>query len=639
MEVQNDICVRIFHDESATDRSVDGMLLEAVAAHRGTRTPSFRMVYNKDKQPAQRSQSDYAVWIPVDDIHEMDGMTMHGFWIDRIDSHPGAAASSSSVQTGWRVQAVHCQPHISRLHVISYFVSSYPALGLQMCSSGHKPLGGDPVHECAPLATSVSAALRAVTRAKVVRNPEEASLPYALVRLACACMCSSAKTPRPLSSLGAPASLRCLARRLAGARLALGLPEAQLDRLSMVQAVVAMLFSYLLIAALWAQLDRPLPPLRASDVRSGVQSLTRHVIWLSGAPAGIKLHAGLAHLLADATLCILRVSEELVISLRSWIQLCIWFWLRCSLLFGLQMTCAVGADLTAIATAPIAAWYCCMVLVYRCQLDAMKFMWKMVRGTVNVRQVARSLARHVWLSLPGAAMGAARPVWAWTEHRRTLLHPQGSRRWSDQQADNEEIVVEQLIVGVLLLAPLVATFPTTLLFYTAACVLHLGSAALHALLSAASAALDCNGLAFAIICMLQRCGADVVIAGDTEFEYVTAYKARVRSGPIVHSPSQTGMRTRSASRLRVPGSAPPAFKRDPRSEGAPTVQVVHFRARSSPASLRAACQPCWEAFRTETRDLLTELVHAPAHCLAGRLFATAVVERALGWIRTLGHRL
>lgn len=193
----------------------------------------------------------------------------------------------------------------------------------------------------------------------------------------------------------------------------------------------------------------------------------------------------------------------------------------------------------------------------------------------------------------------------------------------------QDVIIEQLIVGILLLAPLVAILPTTFVFHVAASAAAAAAAAVRVTLAAAASALDAAPLLRVALWALQPlCGASLA-PGGLDVEFAEAYHVPIDVDGAVHTGGARHMEAGLPQAWNTPGHSAETFGEDVerramitrgrrrrcRSSTAPTAADLHSAAErqgrtpscevavyelsNSWSSLAQACAPFWAAWAVE----------------------------------------
>ncbi|KAK3240666.1 hypothetical protein CYMTET_49509 [Cymbomonas tetramitiformis] len=177
--------------------------------------------------------------------------------------------------------------------------------------------------------------------------------------------------------------------------------------------------------------------------------MPEHLRWLMGAPAGLKVHRGLATLLGEAGLQTLEVASTAGGLLVPCIPYCVGAMAGTGIATGgLSLMLAIASDVIALMSFPVFLLYLGAAALFRQQRKGMRWSWMLIRPP----SVAVAPTLGVAADLP-----------------------------------SESILIERLIIGVLIYTPLILLLPTMGIFYAsmwAAWFIMLGSqVTLHLILS------------------------------------------------------------------------------------------------------------------------------------------------------------
>ncbi|GMH34209.1 hypothetical protein BSKO_02043 [Bryopsis sp. KO-2023] len=215
-----------------------------------------------------------------------------------------------------------------------------------------------------------------------------------------------------------------------------------------------------------------------------------HIAWLSGAPAGIKLHLELAELYAWASTVVTEFSITGFYAIAPYVPMAVGFVSICSCLGGVGLGLAMICDCLAIIAIPVITLHTGMSIVYSNQLKFLGITWKLLRG------------RH---SSRGRKLKQRRNRRRLNEQDEAGVDADQNPPGQDKKKKDDEVLMEHLIVGVLLFTPLLALLPTTLVFYVFFLALYLCIAITSFLLNIVSDVLLANPLFF-LVCRIARPG-------------------------------------------------------------------------------------------------------------------------------------
>ncbi|KAL0020426.1 hypothetical protein WJX77_001992 [Trebouxia sp. C0004] len=189
------------------------------------------------------------------------------------------------------------------------------------------------------------------------------------------------------------------------------------------------------------------------------QAVEQQIEWLMGAPAGLKLHTELSHVLGSMAQIWLRYAEAayMLIGRNTMVALtgkdtsCLAVTQRLTAVMGviggLTMQIAFLHDLLCLLAMPLVIAYTAYAKLYAVQLHYTLLMWRLMRGNRDALAVLRR--QYGLESSP-------------RERRREISH----------HKEEDGLALEQMIVGVLLFTPLLFLLPTTFVYYVLVLLLH-----------------------------------------------------------------------------------------------------------------------------------------------------------------------
>eukprot|EP00892_Ulva_mutabilis_P001771 jgi/Ulvmu1/11595/UM079_0039.1 len=246
--------------------------------------------------------------------------------------------------------------------------------------------------------------------------------------------------------------------------------------------------------------------------------------WLCKEPGGFKVHTEWASALAQLGHLGITIANKLASATAAHAQLFLTClrWAAC--FGGCQLALCLVADAIFALTLPIVIVHMLSTTVQRWQVAAVTLTWDMVRNRVNARAQLRAVfkgmkrtMRQPWLR-NGACITS--PTQHISPQCTSPQNPVEEGAWPDTVArPDKDVMVEQMLIGMLFLAPLAATLPTTWLLHCVFTVVHAGLAMLRACVYAAAVVLD-SGCAYRSLCWAAQPvfgGAFLGAAPDVKF--------------------------------------------------------------------------------------------------------------------------
>ncbi|MEW5311726.1 MAG: hypothetical protein WDW38_003414 [Sanguina aurantia] len=196
-------------------------------------------------------------------------------------------------------------------------------------------------------------------------------------------------------------------------------------------------------------------------------------------PCGIKLHLESSTMIGAVAGMLLHVTERLLSpaarSAATVLSVTIGTGLCCG---GLSLGLALAQDIATALCAPLTCMYRIMCALYWLHLSGLALTWGLLRGTHSKRLSHRRVSKAPSGSVSGSTAAGAQRVkerlltGIGTGPGPAAAAAEGGALWGLPVEAKEEIVMEELIVGVLLFVPLLLLLPTTAMWYLLLVVLH-----------------------------------------------------------------------------------------------------------------------------------------------------------------------